>query len=387
MRYARHRTLTHSGARQALRAGGIGAILLLTATGLAGAGTNELPSSVRVEQWETVPTGNWITGALNANNSGYSEGESVPFRLVIPARIDVGQYTFSVCRNFDNGSRRGYLYLTPFDTDRAAVPGGTITSTMANFSAVNATIDSATESEALGACKAGDRETIVTITKASGEAYILWGGHLASPLDPGVGTGNGASAWPGASLHMKLLRPSKDVAIQTCSGAATATPIVTATVEPTPSSVATAEPTDTAVASVTPAATASTVPTSTMVATRSHTPTSTHTSTPTTQPASVTPGTTNTPSTASSETPVPADTPVPSSTPVEELGASTPARDDGLLGEQQLPGDGTCQGLPTTGHGPTQTDGTNWLLVLFGALGLTAVIACAAALAVKSVRQ
>lgn len=40
------------------------------------------------------------------------------------------------------------------------------------------------------------------------------GGHLAAPSDSGVGEGNGASQFPGGSLHMKLLSPSKDASIQ-----------------------------------------------------------------------------------------------------------------------------------------------------------------------------
>ena len=52
---------------------------------------------------------------------------------------------------------------------------------MDGFSAVNATIDTVADSGAQGGCKAGDREVVVTITKQTGDAYVLWGGHLASP--------------------------------------------------------------------------------------------------------------------------------------------------------------------------------------------------------------
>src|SRR5205085_8690303 len=101
-----------------------------------------LPSSVKLQQWETMPTpGSWITGNLGTGNSDYKEGETVPFRLDVGGLATSGnQYTFSVCRDYENGPQRGYLFLAPFNTSRAAIPGGTITSTNGPFSGVNVTI-------------------------------------------------------------------------------------------------------------------------------------------------------------------------------------------------------------------------------------------------------
>jgi hypothetical protein len=259
-------------------------VVLLSLFGPGGNGLS-LPSSVKLEQWETQPDGGWITGALQKNNSDYMEGEAVPFRLEIPSKIDAGSYQFSVCRNYEDGSHRGYLYIAPYNTDRPAEPGGTIGSSVDGFSAVNATIDTVADSGAQGGCKAGDREVIVTITKQTGDAYVLWGGHLAAPLDPGVGAGNGAASWPGASLHMKLSEPSKDLPIDTCGPRTTPTAIITATSTLLPH-------------------------TATVLATSTSTVAPTHTSTPV-QSATVPPAT-GTPPVAPTDTPVlPTNTPLP----------------------------------------------------------------------------
>src|SRR2546426_2464343 len=174
-----------------------------------------LPSNVQLRQWETKPTGNWITGNLGTNNSDYEEGETVPFQLDVGGLSTSGNpYTFSVCRDFQSGTKRGYLFLAPFNTSRAAAAGGTITSTNGPFSGVNITINSFTEVGGQGACQAGHRETQVSINSTGATtAFVLWGGHLASPIDPGVGAGNGASSYPGSSLHMQLLSPNKDRSI------------------------------------------------------------------------------------------------------------------------------------------------------------------------------
>lgn len=306
----------------------LAAVALLTPGARADEG--ELPSSVKFEQWETQPQGAWITGALQANNSDYYEGEVVPFRLVIPERIEPGTYVFSICRNYDDDDRRGYLFLDDFDTSRDADPEGTIGSSDPPIEAINATIDDVFEVGGRGDCKAGDRETIVTITKAAGDAYVLWGGHLASPLDDGVGAGNGAASWPGASLHMKILAPSKDLPIQTCSSAATPTG--------TPQ---------------TPTATSTGTP---------HTPTPTTTGTP--APPTNTPQPSNTPHDRKTPKPRTA-TPEPEDTATVAPAVATPTRVLGVL-PALLPAAGTCG---------SEDDGTaTWIFVL-GAVAIAALAA------------
>jgi len=203
-----------------------------------------LPSNVKLQQWETLPTGNWTTGNLGSSNSDYAEGEVVPFRLDVGGLATSGNpYTFSVCRDFQSGTKRGYLFLAPFNTSRAAAPGGTITSTNGPFNGVNVTINSVTEVGGQGGCGTGQRETGVSVNSTgNATAFVLWGGHLAAPGDvfegQPVGPGNGAASFPGSNLHMNLLSPNKSVTIN--PGAvkpAKATPALATTPTPTSGTV------------------------------------------------------------------------------------------------------------------------------------------------------
>ncbi len=176
------------------------------------------PSNTQLNQWETKPSGKWITGELNSTNSDYKEGETVPFELDLGTLATSGNpYTFSVCRDYQDGAHFGYIYLQPFNTSRSALPGGLISTTNDPFSGSNISSINFTEVGGQGGCAAGQRETQLSITVTSGSVntYLLWGGKLAAPGQDGVTAGNGASSYPGGSLHMHLLSPKKDVGIQT----------------------------------------------------------------------------------------------------------------------------------------------------------------------------
>src|SRR5256712_1298247 len=202
-----------------------------------------LPSNVKLQQWETLPTGNWTTGNLGSSNSDYTEGEVIPFRLDVGGLATSGNpYTFSVCRDFQSGTKRGYLFLAPVNTSRAAAPGGTITSTNGPFNGVNVTINSVTEVGGQGGCGTGQRETAVSVNSTgNATAFVLWGGHLAAPGDvfegQPVGPGNGAASFPGANLHMNLLSPNKSVTINPGAVKAKASPALVTTPTPTSGTV------------------------------------------------------------------------------------------------------------------------------------------------------
>src|SRR5713101_7031107 len=85
---------------------------LATLTGTA------LPSSVQLYQWETSPSGGWITGNLGDHNSAYHEGDTVPFRLDVSG-LAADTYLLPICRDFVNSSIYGYLTLKPFNTTLA----------------------------------------------------------------------------------------------------------------------------------------------------------------------------------------------------------------------------------------------------------------------------
>jgi len=191
-----------------------------------------LPSSVKLEQWETKPSGNWITGSLGSSNSDYKEGEIVPFRLDMgKLSTSSNPYKFSICRDYQDGTKKGYLSLMPYNTSRSATPGGTISYTEIPISGINISDIAVNEVGAQGSCASGERETQLYfyVQSSSLDSYLLWGGELASPLD--AGAGNGASQYAGASLHMSLLTPNKDVSINPSAIIELATITVTKIVE------------------------------------------------------------------------------------------------------------------------------------------------------------
>ena len=184
--------------------------------------TDAIPNSAQMVTWRTSGAGAWITGTLNANNSNYKEGETVPFRIELGTLATSGNpYSAAICRDYQTGNVFGYTQLLPFNTSRAATPGGTITSSSAagawpagTFQGVGITITSVTEIGGPGACGSTQRETVVTFNASgSGPNYLLWGGRLSSPSDPGVGFGNSASFYPGGSLQMRLESPDKTAGI------------------------------------------------------------------------------------------------------------------------------------------------------------------------------
>ncbi|MGH8974095.1 MAG: DUF5979 domain-containing protein, partial [Acidimicrobiia bacterium] len=190
-------------------------LLLVSLAGPASAAP--LPSDVRLEQWSLSGVDSWTTGNLG---SGYAEGDTVPFRLDVTAAGN-GTFEFTVCRDFQDGTSFGYLFLDPFNTTVSPdLEGATITDSLGDFTGAGtgATVDvvSVVDNNVQNGCMPGERATDVQITisglAGTDEAFVLWGGHLASPLDPGVGAGNGASSFQGSSLHMSLLSPSKDLA-------------------------------------------------------------------------------------------------------------------------------------------------------------------------------
>ena len=195
-----------------------------------------IDSNFGFDQWETDASPQWITGNLGSTNSTYEEGQAVPFRLQIPNNTPISDnpVEFSICRDYSNGTKRGYLFLEPFDTDYAADPGGTINSTSGPLDGVNVTINSVNEVGGQGGCGAGQRETQVSVNiNASTPRYVLWGGHLAQasdvkPNEGGaiVGGGNSAGFYPGSSLSMRIKDSAKNRSIN--PGAIIEIPFITA---------------------------------------------------------------------------------------------------------------------------------------------------------------
>ncbi|HEY3239741.1 MAG TPA: hypothetical protein VGL92_09270, partial [Acidimicrobiia bacterium] len=209
--------------RRALAAtAGIGVLIGVLMATFAGPATAfpALPAG-QLEQFRDV-TGVWTTGSLGSSNSAYSEAEAVPFRIQIPDTVVAGNYTITVCRDFQDGTTFGYLFLEPFNSDRnpPLAPATVTTNSNGPFTGAKVaagdtvTIGTVTETGGQGSCVAGARETLVDVTLAgnAGDKYVLFGGHLAAageqipgaPAGTLVQPGSSAAFFSGASLSMRL---------------------------------------------------------------------------------------------------------------------------------------------------------------------------------------
>jgi hypothetical protein len=198
------------------------------------------PGDVTFEQWSRDKTPGWTTGNVG---KGYIEGDVVPFRLTVTDAGDTpagDSFVFSICRDFEEPAapstveRNGYLRLQDYDTSVAAslegaTEGNTTDGVTAAGKGATVQILSVTDdtTPANGDCAAGQRETEVEFSIAglngSDEAYILWGGRLASPFDAEVFPRDGAKAYSGSSLHMTFF-PSKTLSANTSQMAAATPP-------------------------------------------------------------------------------------------------------------------------------------------------------------------
>ena len=73
----------------------------------------------------------WQNGNLNGNNSAYSEGDVVPFRLAIEG-LSAGSHTIHINYDFTSGGNKAYDFLATYDAsesvDLCAVGGGAVSS-------------------------------------------------------------------------------------------------------------------------------------------------------------------------------------------------------------------------------------------------------------------
>lgn len=138
--------------------------------------------------------GDWINGALNANNSNYAEGDFVPQKVDLNGLVP-GSYTIGFSFDRTKNGKYAYDYVADLAiSGSAGAPAPTWTSTTADFT---------------GPAPVGFAETVFvtihfTIT-AGGDptATITWSGHISSEID--YGFGNSASAISGAPYHFSLV--------------------------------------------------------------------------------------------------------------------------------------------------------------------------------------
>jgi hypothetical protein len=199
---------------------------------------------------DSMNSNKWIMGNLNANNSAYAEGDSVAYRAKF-TRLTVGQ-TYMTTINWDStvGGLHAMDYLTSYDfTETGADPCSGLTCasptsllpiandpmvTLAGVNQANGqvftafgatfptsgavipntgnlcganpscTIASNPSAYTTTGMYSGTSKTSVSVyfTAQSGTVVLAWGGHIASPMDWGIG--NSAAGINGSAYHMRL---------------------------------------------------------------------------------------------------------------------------------------------------------------------------------------
>lgn len=302
--------------------------------------------NVNLDQCANLTTPcSWQNGNLNGNNSAYTEGDVVPFRLAIEG-LSAGSHTFHINFDFTAGGHEAYDFLATYDAtetvDLCAAGGGGVSSLCPSLPSPDTRIfpsDPFVVPDTLGSLSVAGAEafsgvprsltlfggTITSITPAGGPdhsgstagnssadflitfevsgsaALFAWGGHLAQSAYwiNSDGSPDGAGMVSGAPWHMRTQEldgsgnKNQDRSIQPSA--------VEPAPSPTPTDTPTATPTDT------PTATPTDTPTVTPTGTLTDTPTATPTDTPTgTQTA-----------------PAPSDTPTPTSSQVTPTATAT----------------------------------------------------------------
>ena len=187
--------------------------------------------NVNLDQWANKDNA-WINGDLNPSKANYTEGEAVPFRLIITG-LSVGSHYININYDFTSGGIYAYDFLTKFDLNESPnisadtavpLPGGPISNyTIPSDAFDNVAWYELPNSQRYISIKGGNITKIDAITHSgsvSGNSnanmkitfntgsctsdctiFLLWGGHLASELD--WGDGKGASSISGAPFHMR----------------------------------------------------------------------------------------------------------------------------------------------------------------------------------------
>ena len=247
-------------------------VVLLVGQGLSFAGTGS-----NLDQWANDGAV-WQNGSLHGGNSSYHEGQGIPFRVGYEGLEGGSSHSFVIEFDFSRATIHGYDYLVDYNygvdaanvTGNEGVAGGGGPYTIGtpstypipsmgpllpfaqdpgNFTIYNATIDSTSgySTSVSGSATAVIITVNFTVNGTAVDTFdvvLLWGGHLASANDWGMG--NGASSISGAPLHMAEVN-GKDLSMQAGSALPplpTPTPTATETYTPTNTPVLTDTPTD-----------------------------------------------------------------------------------------------------------------------------------------------
>jgi hypothetical protein len=161
--------------------------------------------------------GTWRFSDLSVQNSGYDEGEYVPFMLRIENAVPGSTYTFAIRYHCAHSGGNGYDFLSSYDRDRGKAPAlhrdgpGTALSDAALTIPYDPSIpiddggydrtfqlwggsfaSSGAGPSPNGPClpergHRAEKMYTVALTAQTETVYLLWSGHLALAPDRGIG--------------------------------------------------------------------------------------------------------------------------------------------------------------------------------------------------------
>ena len=169
----------------------------------------------------------WVNGNLGASKAVYSEGDSIPYRLVMD-NLSLASHTVTIQWDTTKSSKHALDYLTTFNrTVTTANPclgiagcsasttfpipvdpqvtGGGVTPVAGNFTLFGGTITSVSAYSGGAGFPVGDlsRSISITFTASQANPVLAWGGHIATRAD--WGSGNSAVAISGSPYHTSLV--------------------------------------------------------------------------------------------------------------------------------------------------------------------------------------
>lgn len=171
--------------------------------------------------------GDWVPGNLGKSKASYTEGDSLPYRLVISGLTAATSNTVTIKWDTTKSGKHALDYLTTFNRTVAAanpcvevtgcgspttfaipvdgnVTGAGVTPIAGNFTMYNGTITGASSYTRTGTY-ADNSETQITLTftPSSATSVLAWGGHISTRLD--WGQGNSAVGISGSPYHTSLV--------------------------------------------------------------------------------------------------------------------------------------------------------------------------------------
>ena len=221
------KTSTQKAWRMSLGGMLVAALLAFSIVGIAWAAQPSLDQCANGSFSAPTTTCSWQSGNINENNSHYSEGDYVPFRLILPGLTVSNTYTATIAYDFIEASgKHAYDYIGTYNnTVTGANPclgvTGCSSSTQAPIPTDTTCLNAQPPTQQFMTIFGGEITSVtrlgthpcqgsaisvqyqIVFHASAVNVVLAWAGHIASQVD--WGTGNGATGISGSPYHMRLI--------------------------------------------------------------------------------------------------------------------------------------------------------------------------------------